>query len=187
MRLWRPERPRPESNPALTRNPGRDRPSAISRGQGRVLSANDPHLARTPDCLLLERAGSANARPLQSAHLHRGEWALFFPRRHRDRRVPSANGDQFCAAGIPGDQAVKRVGGTADRAYPLAVPLLHRQKSSFPPELAARLQFAVLSKLEGGGGGGGQISKWLHLRTVLVHTQKIRYQSEKPTCELRHP
>src|SRR5712675_1839923 len=31
-----PQSPRPESNPALTRNPGRDRPSAISRGQGRV-------------------------------------------------------------------------------------------------------------------------------------------------------
>jgi hypothetical protein len=34
-----PQSPRPESNPALTRNPGRDRPSAIPRGQGRV--AND--------------------------------------------------------------------------------------------------------------------------------------------------
>jgi hypothetical protein len=28
-----PQSPRPESNPALTRNPGRDRPNAISRGQ----------------------------------------------------------------------------------------------------------------------------------------------------------
>lgn len=51
-----PQSPRPESNPALTRNHGRDRPIVMSRGQRRVLScvsANDPHLVRTPDCLLL--------------------------------------------------------------------------------------------------------------------------------------
>jgi hypothetical protein len=33
-----PLSPRPESNPALTRNPGRDRPNVTPRDQGRVLS-----------------------------------------------------------------------------------------------------------------------------------------------------